>query len=98
MALGPMAFFEKLPVKKITYTVGDVTIQNNGLYSIGSKAVTGYSIIGASIANVTTTSDAIGTMIYSNTIYITGKPSGTATNVKVLIVYLSTDYFDIQTS
>lgn len=98
MALGPMQQFEKLPVKKITYTVGNVTFNSNGLYTVGQKGISGYSIIGASIADVTSTSGAIGTLVYSNTIYITGTPSGTATNVKVLIVYLSTDYFDIQTS
>ena len=98
MALVPMQQFEKLPVKKITYTVGNVTFGSNGLYTVGSKAVTGYSIIGASIADVNTTSGAIGTLVYADTIYLTGTPNGTATSVKVLVVYLSTDYFDIQTS
>ena len=99
MALGPMAFFEKLPVKKKVLNLGQITFNSAGVYNAGSIAISGYTAISAMVSNLTTTSakGAISPMIYNNSsLYLLGAISATVSGVETTIYYLPNDYFDIQ--
>lgn len=103
MAPMPMEKFQdKIPIKKVTQSLGNVAIGSNG-YSdrVQINTIQGYRLLSVSLANFASIpgKNAITVTSANNSgILIIGNANTTITNVSVECVYVSDDYATVSTS
>ena len=104
MAMIPMEYLEKIPIKSISTAMGNVTIKALG-YSdpLAIPAVTGYTavaVLNADYSDYSAKSSGTFTVFQSglNAFYVAGLPNATITSLKVRIIYVSDEFFSLSSS
>lgn len=93
---------DKIPIKRIIRDLGNVTIGNYG-YSptISIPAISGYTCILAQLQDFTSNPsyEPFSLLMYSPTqVIVLGKANSAINSLKIRLIYVSNEYFDIQTN